>query len=808
MQKLSKIHLSLIGALALIGCDNVGGTGENSQVRQNKLTISNTPVFPHSGNGDVYALVLSNHTKEDMQLTNSQLKGISPSDEDSADDISSKLQLAKSLKATQLTDLIDLSACQTIKAGSNCIVTIQLPKQVASGYFDFSLQYTDSKSKPYTVDKLVVFNAEMLAKDGLILTNEYIESVVVNSDKYTLAIPFQLTDDFESITIRQHGVAPSGYNQIICNNQVADEEANNSKYAANNSCTALIELDGHEANPELGLATSDASGLERFIEIKSSVLYGNYPELVALGAPVILRTASTQPIYIKNIGTQAAKDIQLAEAGDTASFTVSKTQCAGKTLENNQQCFVQYQAKGSNQTASMTQTISYKGDDGLGTRMFSAKYPVYINKIAPLKRPNQNNTTVLPAHRAIDTQKEYFPEELENITVTFDQPVNASGLYLNDGGMGVLIPTFNGCQGYTYLTPGSIVCKLSAFQLMMLAGEFTFEMRAAQLGNSAGVLQNAAQSSQQQFKYVVRHYKNPRVTAVTNTSQTFKPGDAIKFKVTLDTSLYNKLGQYRFNPGNRYTFSNNPCRTTTTSTCTIDVEYAIPPAAQLIGSGTVQHKLPSEIFTIAPMRGAKPSSLTVSHNLTISVDVMPPMSFQRTKYYQIRLAYNPVLIMDNSNGRDGGHMSPKHSMFLNSTNVPWGVHSIHNRWRLVQDAPGSSNVTFYQQAYTPTDTFCWGVVGTPSVPGSDITQNSLSPHFPNWGMFIVNNHKHVQQRPCRVIRRADGTYNIATPGGNLVYTKSHIMSDSLMNGTAIVSLNEGIGPDDPRAIWRIEEANW
>lgn len=621
MQKLSKIHLSLIGALALAACDNVGGGSENSnsQVRQNKLTISNTPVFPHSGNGDVYALVLSNHTKEDMQLTNSQLKGISPSDEDSADGISSKLQLAKSLKATQLTDLIDLSACQTIKAGANCIVTIQLPKQVASGYFDFSLQYTDSNAKPYTVDKLVVFNAEMLAKDGLILTNQYIESIVVNSDKYTLAIPFQLTDDFESIAIRQHGVAPTGYNQIICNNQANDDKINtSSKYAANNSCTALIELDGHEANPELALAFSDTHGSSRMVEIKSSVLYGNYPELIALGAPVILRTASTQPIYIKNIGTQAAKDLQLAESGDTASFTVSKTQCAGKTLENNQQCFVQYQqAKGSNQTASITQTVSYKGDDGLDTRMFSTKYPVYINKVAPLKRPDQRNTTVLPAHRAIDAQKEYFPEELENITVNFDQPINASGLYQFPGGMGTTLSQgYSGCEGYTYLAPGTIVCKVSAWNLNLMFGDTPFEIKTSQLGNSAGLIANA--TSAHIYNYVVRHHRNPRVSPITNTSQTFKPGDTIRLAINLDSSRYSANNRYRFNPQSRYTITSNTCNTGTNG-CRIEVEYKIP--SNLSGSGTIQHTLPQHILSIVPANGSKPDELRVLNSQTVSVNL-------------------------------------------------------------------------------------------------------------------------------------------------------------------------------------------
>ncbi|AUR51921.1 hypothetical protein [Aquella oligotrophica] len=623
MQKLSKIHLSLISALALVGCDNVGGGSENSQVRQNKLTISNTPVFPHSGSGDIYALVLSNHTKEDMQLTNSQLKGISPSDEDSADDISTKLQLAKSLKATQLTDLIDLSACKMIKAGANCVVTIELPKQVASGYFDFSLQYTDSNAKAYTVDKLVVFNAGMVANDGVILTNQYIESVVVNSDKYTLAIPFQLTDDFESVAIRQHGVAPTGYNQIICNNQANDGKTNNSrKYAANNSCTALIELDSHEANPELALTFSDTHGSSRTVEIKSSVLYGNYPELVIIGAPAILTNASSKVITIKNIGTQTAKDVRLSETGDTTSFDINKASCEGKSLENNQQCVVQYQAKGNNQTATITQSVSYKGDDGLDTRMFSTKYPVYINKVANLKAPNQNNTTVLPAHRAIDAQKEYFPEELENITVSFDQPVNASGLYMNDGGMGALFGgKYSGCEGYTYLTPDKITCKLKSTDLRDMIGDTIFEMRTAQLGNSTGLIGNKP-INERYYYYTVRHHRNPRVSAITNTSQTFKPGNTIKFAINLDSSRYSANNRYRFNPQSGYTITSNNCNTATNG-CRIEVEYKIPLANQLTGSGTIQHTLPQQILSIVPASGSKPSELRVVHSQTVSVSKLP-----------------------------------------------------------------------------------------------------------------------------------------------------------------------------------------
>lgn len=634
MQKLSRIHLTLIGAaLALAGCDNVGGTPKNSQVRQNKLTISNTPVFPHSGNGDVYALLLSNHTDQELKLGSLKLNELnSVGQDENASELKDNLNKAQLAKANQINELVDLSACQSIAANSNCIVTIKLPKSIASGYFDFSLNYSDSHDKAYKVDKLIVFNAEMTPTDGIIITSQHLESMVVNSDKYTVAIPFQLTDDFESINIRQHGANPSGYNQIICNNSSDNEDIKSQSYAHNSNCTALIELNGHEQKPELSLATTDANGLERFVEIKSNVLYGNYPELVAIGAPLIMRAPSLSTINIKNIGTQTAKDIQLSQTGDTSVFTVFNSSCKGRALENNGQCFMQYQQVSGNKqdTATLIQTVTYKGDDGLGTRIFSTKYAVHLNKVTSLKAPNQNNTTVSPAHRAIDSQREYFPEELENITTTFDQPINASGLYLNGGGMGVLLAgtstgvTFNGCEGYTYLTPGSIVCKLSAFHLTMLASEVTFEVRG-QLGNSAGALQNASQASQREFKYVVRHHRNPSVSYVTSTTQTFKPGDTIKLTVTLDTSIYNRMARYRFNAAAGYIITNSmPCRTTTTTRCTIDVDYKIPAAAQLPGSGTIRHTLPQKILDIVPSTsGSKTSTLTVSHNLTVSVSKLP-----------------------------------------------------------------------------------------------------------------------------------------------------------------------------------------
>ncbi len=635
MQKLSKIHLTLIGAaLALAGCDNVGGSPENSQVRQNKLTISNTPVFPHSGNGDVYALLLSNHTDQELKLGSLKLNELnSVGQDENASELKDTLNKAQLAKANQINELVDLSACQSIAANSNCIVTVKLPKSVASGYFDFSLNYSDSHDKSYKVDKLIVFNAEMTPTDGLIITSQHLESMVVNSDKYTVAIPFQLTDDFESINIRQHGVNPSGYNQIICNNSSDNEDIKSQSYAHNSNCTALIELNGHEVKPELSLATTDTNGLERFVEIKSNVLYGNYPELVAIGAPLIMPPSGSGSIYIKNIGTQTAKDIQTSQTGDTSVFTVFNSSCKGRALENtNGQCFMQYQQVSGNKqdTATLMQTVTYKGDDGLDTRMFSTKYAVHLNKVASLRAPNQNNTSVSPAHRAIDSQREYFPEDLRNITATFDQPINASGLYQNDGGMGVLIgagtgATFSGCEGYTYLTPGSIVCKLSAFHLTMLASEVTFEMRTGQLGNSTGVIQNASQASQREFKYVVRHHRNPSVSYVTSTSQTFKPGDSIKLKVTLETSIYNTMARYRFNAAPGYIITNSTsCRTTNTTNCTMDVEYKIPAAAQLTGSGTIQHTLPQKILDIVPSTsGSKTSTLTVSHNLTLSVSKLP-----------------------------------------------------------------------------------------------------------------------------------------------------------------------------------------
>lgn len=801
MQKLSKIHLSLISALALVGCDNVGGGSENSQVRQNKLTISNTPVFPHSGSGDVYALVLSNHTKEDMQLTNSQLKGISPSDEDSADDISSKLQLAKSLKAIQLTDLIDLSACQTIKAGANCIVTIELPKQVASGYFDFSLQYTDSNAKAYTVDKLVIFNAGMVANDGVILTNQYIESVVVNSDKYTLAIPFQLTDDFESIAIRQHQVAPTGYNQIICNNQGIDSKTNNSsKYVRNNSCTVLIELDSHQANPELALATTKLNGLTRFIEVKSSVLYGNYPELVIIGTPAILTNASSKAITIKNIGTQIAKDLQLTETGDIASFTVTKTHCAGKSLENNQQCFIKYQAKGNKQTATITQSVSYKGDDGLDTRMFSAKYPVYINKVANLKRPDNKNTVVEPPRITNNGAIEYFPEEIESVKVKFDQPINASSLFANGGALGYKENgAFRPCESILFLTESQVSCKFKSSDLQQMIGLSRFEIIKANIKNSAGSLQNAP--LELWYEYTVRHHRNPRVSAITNTSQTFKPGDTIKLDINLDSSRYSANNRYRFNAQSGYTITSNTCQTGTNG-CRIEVEYKIPDASQLSGSGTIQHTLPQHILSIVPASGSKPNELLILNSLIVGVEVGSPSvtgpfdpgfiwsfelkadpRFHLTVIAQACTTSSCVVISTEkterskwriSNGMDTGP-NPRY-VFLNSQgNNGFGPEECTFNWTWIAQHINLHNIPSIWR----------GAPVRCSIPGKVITDSKLKIY------------------PTALTWRADGGFNMNLNGK---YLAAERMPTSTADMPHIKVLS--ISPDSPQAIWQFTKATW
>lgn len=616
MQKLSKIHLTLIGALALAGCDNVGGSSENSQVRQNKLTISNTPVFPHSGNSDVYALLLSNHSDRELKLMGSKLNELQSEDSDS-DDLKANLNKAQLAKANPISELVDLSACQTIAANSNCIVTVNLPKGVANGYFDFSLNYTDSHDKAYKVDKLIVFNAEMTPTDGMIMSKQYLESMVVNSDKYTVAIPFQLTDDFESIAIRQHGVSPSGYNQIICDSRQVGESADNSRgYAHSNSCTALIELNAHEANPELSLAATDTSGLERFVEIKSSVLYGNYPELIFTGSPVVLTNGSTKSVTIKNIGTQVAKDIQLTETGDTASFSITKTSCAGKSLENNATCFVQYKAQGSKDAANLIQSVSYKGDDGVDTRIFSGNFPVYLNRLANLRRPSISSVT------PTSSTTEVFPEQLERFSIAFDQPINASSIYSpGTAPMGIVSGTsLGGCASYNYITATSISCTLTATALNAMIGDTSFGLNSGKFKNSVG---NLLQTSPR-YNYVVRHHRNPRVSYITNTSQTFKPDDTIKIKVDLDSSRYNSVAnRYRFDAKSRYTITRNGCQTTNTNSCTIELDYKIPSAGQLTGSGTIRHTLPQQMLAISPTNGNKPSELLINHSLTVTVNKLP-----------------------------------------------------------------------------------------------------------------------------------------------------------------------------------------
>jgi hypothetical protein len=187
--------------------------------------------------------------------------------------------------------------------------------------------------------------------------------------------------------------------------------------------------------------------------------------------------------------------------------------------------------------------------------------------------------------------------------------------------MGIVSGTsLGGCNSYNYITATSISCTLTTAALNAMIGDTSFGLNSGKFKNSVG---NLLQSSPR-YNYVVRHHRNPRVSYITSTSQTFKPDDTIKIKVDLDSSRYNSVAnRYRFDAKAGYTITRNGCQTTNTPSCTIELDYKIPSAGQLTGSGNIRHTLPQQMLTIAPTTGNKPSELLVNHSLTVTVNKLP-----------------------------------------------------------------------------------------------------------------------------------------------------------------------------------------
>lgn len=213
--KVSTKLICLSGVAALIGCQSNTGfaTGSNNannsaannlafnkqMVAAGTVSVDALGVLPVSANSNSnYLMRINNHSKEKYTLQ--------------------KIEVSNNLLTVNTT------ACTDLAPGASCSIELD-PHTAVSGDAVVKLYFKDSKGKIQQLDELVRMSSKLHSKSGVSMQNGFTQ-VVAADGNYSLALPVQLEQDYESIT------ALNG--SLVC-------KVNNFK--AGNSCTYLIN--GH-----------------------------------------------------------------------------------------------------------------------------------------------------------------------------------------------------------------------------------------------------------------------------------------------------------------------------------------------------------------------------------------------------------------------------------------------------------------------------------------------------------------------------------------------------------------------------------
>ena len=332
------VKLTLL-VTVIIGCGSGGKSTIPVGVRQSGVTISASPVFPYDPlMTNQYTLLVSNHTAQEVSLVDSKILNSS---------------LAESIT---LSDIVDSSNCQELAAGANCRLAVKLPYVKTNGYINFRLDYqAKSDGKNYPIDKLIAFSRGIPESNGLVYSLKYSEKIIVNSDKFTFALPLSLKQDYTKLELQLADQKYDGYSGVNCDSE--------SGYNKRSNCTALIELDSHIAHPKLSLKTTDKNGFKNTINLKLNVEYNNTAHLVYLNAPVVVKaTDSVVDVIVMNIGTAAATEVTTPwEKANDIDLT-QKSDCA-RTLGINEICTLSYEPRLGNLggVGTLQQIVSYIG---------------------------------------------------------------------------------------------------------------------------------------------------------------------------------------------------------------------------------------------------------------------------------------------------------------------------------------------------------------------------------------------------------------------------------------------------------------
>ncbi len=491
---LKRINILLVLTI-LSGCAS-GGTNATTadNIRQTGVTISASPVFPYDPlTANQYTLLVSNHTAQEVSLLDSKILNSS---------------LAESVN---LSEIVDSSSCQEIAAGANCSLSIKLPYVKTNGYVNFSLDYQDNlTAKKYSLSKLVAFSRDIAESNGMLYSLKYSEKIIVNSDKFTFALPLSLKQDYAKIELQLAGQKAGGYSAINCDSE--------SGYSNHSNCTALVELDSHIAHPKLSLKTTDKNGLENTISLMLNVEYNNIAHLLYLNAPLVVRaTDSAVEVTVVNIGTATATNVTTPW---TPSATIDLTQSSncGTQLKLNEICKLTYgqrlgQAGG---VGAQQQAVNYFGGaKGVQTDKFN----VYRNSAA-LSAPSIDS--VYP------TNNEVVDNVKPVIRVSFTQAIDSDTI--NDS-------SFYVTQGtdMTHL-PGTIVFSANNAIIftptadLIRGAEYHLTLKTNQIGNRAGKV-SATPNATEVIDFTI---KQPIITISSDSAAQVIMGDSFRFTARIN----------------------------------------------------------------------------------------------------------------------------------------------------------------------------------------------------------------------------------------------------------------------------------
>ena len=343
-----KINAKLIclsAVAALIGCQSntgsaTGSNNANNSVRSNTainpkmaavgtLSVDALGVLPVSAkSSSSYLMRINNHSKEKYTFQ--------------------KVEVSNNLLS------VNAKTCTNLAPGASCSVELN-PHTSVSGDTVVKFYFKDSKGQTRQIQELVRMSSTLHSKSGVSIQNGFTQVVALDGN-YSLAMPVQLEQDYESIT------ALNG--SLVC-------KVNNFK--AGNSCTYLVN--GHAlADNTLvntGLTLKQKNGHVETRAGASVLVRTTQATNLAASTEVAVTVNNTEVKYI-TISNEGANSVTIKDVDyetplqAMASNNAGQAEC-GSDLAAGASCRIYFKADPANLTGtdkkgSAVVSVTYRGD--------------------------------------------------------------------------------------------------------------------------------------------------------------------------------------------------------------------------------------------------------------------------------------------------------------------------------------------------------------------------------------------------------------------------------------------------------------